>query len=603
MAHSGQGAKTPDQGGVGSSANAAARLPTGQAGRCFFLIALFLALLLPRIVYLYRVAPRVSEAPYADGRVYAGIALNALDGKGLARAGDGRSEMSRTPGYPLFVAFVRFFCPAKRWEYLYMAQAVLHSIADMLIFVMISSVFSPVAALIVVAWHATVGPLRIEMPHVMTENLYAPLLVFCCYAFWKTLRAPRWGRILWLGALLGYSVLVRPIAIAHVIGFAIGLLWCLKDTPLWPRMAKVGVVILIAVLVVVPWSIRNKIRCGTFQVTAQAGMLGKGLKAPASDTETNEASPGSGFSQKLGSVIGQPGAFARLVRGYFTRIWGFNNLWAGTLFGLAMLGTAAVLLWRRHPWGTYLLVVFGASLLMSFFWGIPRYSWPYAWIVVSAVVGALWVLVRKLIPALRRCDDAASQRLRFPCVPKWVWAVSCVVFLAMVIGFAGLLVARNYVIDSRPRLVAAAYSNDNARKILKTGDRKAVLTVRDALDREGKARAAAIGAPIIVTGEVRFLERWHRYYSPAEQIRRKKHTGSAPDHISTSGFGHVFEILSDSHLKSHSRGHGPVYCQWPTESLPDGIRDGAVVSVMGVVEPPGFWRNLRVRCAAARRLD
>ncbi len=574
----------------------------GRGRRYVFLAALFCVLLLPRMIYLYRVAPEVREAPHWDGRGYAAMALNVLDGKGLSPEPDGQGEMNRTPGYPLFVASALFYLPVDRWEYIYMVHASLLAAADVLMFGMIASVFSPVVGLLVVIWHAACGPLRIEMPHVMTENLYAPLLVACCYLFLKTIRRARWSHLLCLGALLGYSVLVRPPAIAHVIGFSIGLVLCLKQEP--RRLLKVGVVILMAVLIVLPWVVRNKIRCGSFHLTSQVGMLGTGMEQGEaglrSAEEINYAGT-LGLSGKLKSVAKRPWDFAKLSFGHFGTIWGQPDWRRGLLLALVMLGAAALMLWRRHPWGTYLLVAFGATLLMSLFWGIARYSFPYIWIVVSTVAGFGWLGLRRCFARVRKLDEAANEVFQLPSAPAWVWGVGAALFLTAVTVFGGVLIARNYLIDSMPSLTAGAFTEEEARELAEIQGGADILTpraVRDLPDKE----SGAIGAPIIVSGRVRFVERLRRYHSSADELREFKQTGTILGARSRPGFGHVFEVASNSHLKPHSRGDERVFCTWPFETLPGYIRDGAVVSLIGVVEEPDLWKHLRVRCVAARRL-
>jgi 4-amino-4-deoxy-L-arabinose transferase-like glycosyltransferase len=117
------------------------------------------------------------------------------------------------------------------------------------------------------------SPLILTEHYLMSETLYALLLVASVIVFIVAEKQGSIGLALVTGALLGLAALTRPIAQMIVPLLALWLLWRYRHHQ--SKAAKLAVGLCVAfVLVVTPWMVRNLLVQGSFSV---AGGMGEGI--------------------------------------------------------------------------------------------------------------------------------------------------------------------------------------------------------------------------------------------------------------------------------------------------------------------------------------
>ncbi|HRU04347.1 MAG TPA: hypothetical protein P5137_01070, partial [Candidatus Brocadiia bacterium] len=402
---------------------------------------------------------------------------------------------------------------------------------------------------------------------------------------------------------------VRGPGIAHVAAFGLGVL-CLPRVKLRKRFAWAVLLGLTAALVILPFMIRNKAICGRFQISSQQGMIGVQIemdKPGARETQAYDDACKRTAAESLARALSQPVAFAKTIAGNFGYTWN-RRLWGlGLPLIAAMTACAALLLYKRHPWGVFLLAAFGSTFVSSLCSRTERFAWPYTWIVISLIIGFILKAAERA-PAFARWSDALGQATGLPALPPWAAKLLAAAAACVLVVFAAVLLARNYWLDTRPALVKQPISPAEARQVLQLPDTRPILSaadVRKAIEQETARLPRTTGAPVLVTGEARFVQNWRVPYSYEEAKAEWDSGRGILEMRSKPGFGHVFELAVNSHLKPHSRGEEIVYCLWPFEQPPEGLEDRAVVSVVGSVLPTRFDKEqaIRLRCAAVRRLD
>jgi 4-amino-4-deoxy-L-arabinose transferase-like glycosyltransferase len=94
----------------------------------------------------------------------------------------------------------------------------------------------------------------------MAETLYVPLIVAVLLLAYATYDTPTLGRAAWLGAAIGLATLARAEGLLLGIVVAVPLFLAMRALAWRRRLALVGVTLGVAVLVLVPWTVRNAVK-------------------------------------------------------------------------------------------------------------------------------------------------------------------------------------------------------------------------------------------------------------------------------------------------------------------------------------------------------
>jgi 4-amino-4-deoxy-L-arabinose transferase-like glycosyltransferase len=182
----------------------------------------------------------------------------------------GNGDMRRTPLYPLIAGGANLLFGAI-WP-LYLFQMVLSTGTSIVLYVLISRLFSPAAGLLVGLLHATDPTLAVLNSKPLTES---------SFLFFTTL-----GLFFWLGTILPPAAHPRPYLRSFLGGLALGLAALIRPSGLYlpilvfsihgvilirrkmfSHIAQPAVVLLSAYAIVIPWIVRNHSVFGVWRYT------------------------------------------------------------------------------------------------------------------------------------------------------------------------------------------------------------------------------------------------------------------------------------------------------------------------------------------------
>lgn len=235
-----------------------------------YLTALLVVALLLRVIY----ALSVSLIP-AD---YTGIDLDAVEydqlGWSVAQ-GNGYTDVhgdpasTRFPGYPVFLAMVYFFCGHNHQAAL-LAQALLGAITVFVIYFTARLLFQAKVSRIA-GFVAACYPMFIYFVGLlMSENLFFFLLSFLIFFIVSLDKSITWKKLSVTGLILGLLCLVRGNGLPY-IGIIPLYIFLRFQGKFWLKFKRATVVLGVAILVLVPWTIRNSLIYNRIMLPASEG--------------------------------------------------------------------------------------------------------------------------------------------------------------------------------------------------------------------------------------------------------------------------------------------------------------------------------------------
>ena len=248
--------------------------PQGAPSRRW-LIGLLLVALLVRLGWaLHLPASDASLAALPDQAEYLALGRNLLNGRGLQfvdiRFGEGGLVKAyRTPGYPAFVAAC-----GGRLTVVRLAQAVLDTSTVLAAVLLAGRWLRPAFSLLAGAAVAANPFLVYFSGLILSETLFISMLVWGMVLLVRTR-----GTVGWLGGglLLALSILVRPSGLGLPLVLGISSVFVIAPrAPVprrgWPLPAG-ATLLLMTVLVLLPWAVRNKLAVGAWVwTTTNAGI-------------------------------------------------------------------------------------------------------------------------------------------------------------------------------------------------------------------------------------------------------------------------------------------------------------------------------------------
>lgn len=246
---------------------------------CLFFIALAVEL-----IYMKSYSARFFISP--DGLTYSNIAENFLQGNGLvntanfAEGADHSVEelpLSREyvvgSVYPLLLALVYGLFGFKNYEMVVVFQTLLSAGSAVIAYKTGELLFGKKYAW--VPFVLTLGyPLFASWGmYVLTETAYVftiELFLYFLALYAKQVKRSRFKTILLLGAVIGVSNLVRPLLLLFFPVLGIWIFW-LQRWHLKTALRDFGLVVMVTILVMSPWWIRNGIKYHQFVTVSNYG--------------------------------------------------------------------------------------------------------------------------------------------------------------------------------------------------------------------------------------------------------------------------------------------------------------------------------------------
>ena len=174
----------------------------------------------------------------------------------------------RTPGYTIFAAI--FFAITRSWDAVILIQGILVSIAPLLVYLIGRRLDERVA--FAAALLFLFNPNRIAWSNtLMTDASMTVLLLLSLWVFLRWMETRSWRFLAGSGALLGLATMFRPVTMLLWLAFLIVIAARdrLRNWKTWLRHATIFM--LGFILLVTPWSIRNKVVFNSFQLSAVGG--------------------------------------------------------------------------------------------------------------------------------------------------------------------------------------------------------------------------------------------------------------------------------------------------------------------------------------------
>jgi 4-amino-4-deoxy-L-arabinose transferase-like glycosyltransferase len=217
--------------------------------------------------------------PISDFKEYNRLAVGLINGQGYIKS-DGSLTAYRPPGYPFFLAGVyKLLGPHDIIARL--VNILLGVLTCWLTYILTVQLFDQRVALIA-AMLIALFPSLIAWSNILaSENLFLPLVLCVLISFLRAVKEPpiRWPWLVLTGLLTGICVLIRPAAIL-IPGILILTLISIdldrkisKQTiGVLMRSMGIGLVIILVMLVIIlPWSIRNTTVFGRFVFVSTDG--------------------------------------------------------------------------------------------------------------------------------------------------------------------------------------------------------------------------------------------------------------------------------------------------------------------------------------------
>jgi 4-amino-4-deoxy-L-arabinose transferase-like glycosyltransferase len=215
-----------------------------------------------------------------DARDYDHHAVSIAAGDGMALLGPGPSRHTafRPPGYPYFLAGI-YRLGGRDWLRSHdrivagrIANAVVGTAIVALLGLLCAQLLGRRVALVAMALAAVYLPLILVGGALMSEPLFAALLLGALVAAVQCRRsAHRWRWVVLAGVLGGLAILTRANAAVLLLPLALAV-WDVRPRWSWRALALPALLVAVAALTVAPWTVRNAVELHAFvPVTTQLG--------------------------------------------------------------------------------------------------------------------------------------------------------------------------------------------------------------------------------------------------------------------------------------------------------------------------------------------
>jgi hypothetical protein len=393
------------------------------------LVAALLAFLVVRCAWWAFSLENPDGGVLVDSRGYLLLAEN-LRRSGQYVADEG-TDLAWPPGYPVFLNLV-FSALGESLPSVALAQLMLSGVTSLLLYAIGEAAGFPRAGM-VAAWLSAVSPTAaLWSLTVMSETLFAFLLVGATASWVISWRTRRVVPMLLAGGLLSLSALVRPIVLVlPLLWAALAALETGRKEEARRGLRAALTLLLPVVIVVVGWSLRNQAAHGKFTFATVGGRtllnFNMGLVvAEVRGVTRDEAMPEIASwrdpgREALEFIVAHPMEFAQVqVEGVLKSLFGFDlGVWAKVMgvddslqgFGITQsllrgdvrqavgsLGqmvagpgtrlVAAILLLSLGQ----LVLVYGAIGCLLVLWLRRKIAWP-SWLLLCAVTAAYLLVV------------------------------------------------------------------------------------------------------------------------------------------------------------------------------------------------------------------
>ena len=231
------------------------------------LLAIALVALVVRVAFVLVVDPKLPDP--GDATAYHLLANNLADGRGYIRPFDfrilhvSRSTAEYPPLFPALLA-VPSFLGAKSVDAQRVFLCFVGTGTVVLIGFLGRRVGGPLVGVIGAAVAALYPMLFLSEAVLMAESVYVLLVTAALLLAYRAADSPSPLRFAALGLVIGLSALTRAEGLFFAVVLVIPLALGIRSLATKRRLLLAGIAVAVAVLVVVPWTIRNAVRLHAF---------------------------------------------------------------------------------------------------------------------------------------------------------------------------------------------------------------------------------------------------------------------------------------------------------------------------------------------------
>jgi 4-amino-4-deoxy-L-arabinose transferase-like glycosyltransferase len=373
------------------------------AEKRYLLILLILSLAI-RLVYVFTVDLIPPDISYVDMDAveYDHLGWSLAQGHGFVYP-DGNPTTFRFPGYPYLLGLIYLVFGHHHLAVL-LIQAFLGVFAPLFIYLTAKELFperiSRVAGLIAAGYPIFIWYLG----WIMSENLFFFLLCLLIYLTVSLKKRPTWGRLVWLGVIIGILSLTRGVGLPFIGLIPVYIFFYFKGN-FGERVIRAAAVGLIAASLLVPWTIRNRVVFGRWMLpSSEAGaVMWMGLNRvdltkmyivePAFDYLKRDG--GNATSEGFYKALSDTNSFGlRAINRLFEMYYPKEPLPATELEAMDRLSAKCRVMLTAHP-GVWAAKSFAQIFR---FWHVlderGRYLYGYGFILPFFLVGA-WMTRRR----------------------------------------------------------------------------------------------------------------------------------------------------------------------------------------------------------------
>jgi 4-amino-4-deoxy-L-arabinose transferase-like glycosyltransferase len=382
------------------------------------LLAIVVLALVARLVV---VGASAHVAPRYDAADYDRVALSISAGDGYpptTYAAAGTPSAFRPPAWPYALA-AAYKATGKHWIAGRALAALLGTVAVLLVALIARELWARRAALIAGAVAAVLPPLIALNASLLSEALFVPAMLGMIWALLRARRsAHAWRWLLGAGVLAGLAILTRSDGLVLLVPLAAGAFWAARGRAARRALAP-ALAVLVAVAVLVPWTVRNLDAFSTFvPISTQGGptLAGTYNAVAAHDDKYQGANRVPAQVPALRRILARGDRDEAQLDGRFTD---FGLTYAAAHPGYVAkamgLNTLRLVDLSGHRWLTRLSYEE---------MGVP----PGIGVVVSVSVLALLVLAVAGAAALVRDRHLGGRRVG----PAWLWATPVLLWVTIV---------------------------------------------------------------------------------------------------------------------------------------------------------------------------
>lgn len=343
--------------------------------------------------------------PVSDFESYLKLATGLLD---YGQYGYPQPTAFRAPGYPFFLAVL--MCISRSLTWLSLANVVLSTLSCCIVFFLAKRLFQRRDIALVASLLCAVNPTFVfYAPVLASENLF-PLLVFGATLLAMNRHKRYWLRAAITGVLMGFAILTRPEALFY-LPIVCALFW-VQSRGQMPQTLRTlsysAIVGAVAVCVLVPWYIRNRLVLGPGAgLGTNGGIVFYEAHRPDGPGYTPlEGTPLEGLDEVKASREGYRLGLAYIRSNPLSFVWharrNTQNLYSPSVDSV----NAATRLplepgkeWKNKPLSllekakTLAMALYGLLLSMAVLSVLTIHDWPRrALVVVGAFLVVHWVL-------------------------------------------------------------------------------------------------------------------------------------------------------------------------------------------------------------------